>query len=136
MMNLEFSFASEIDAISPSVDKTIAMIKESGCVLEDQMTLEVALFEAFANAVIHGNQQDARKQVHIECKCCPGDEIRIRVRDEGQGFDVSKVPDPTAPENIESEHGRGILMMRTFMDEVRYEAGGTEVHLRKRLNCK
>jgi anti-sigma regulatory factor (Ser/Thr protein kinase) len=55
------------------------------------------------------------------------------IKDEGPGFDPARVADPTAGENIEAEHGRGILLMKTFMDEVRYENGGKEVHLRKKL---
>jgi serine/threonine-protein kinase RsbW len=133
-MSLQFSFPSDVNAISASVERTMEMIRASGCALASETDLEITLFEALANAVIHGNAQDASKQVHIVCECRPGKEILIIVRDEGCGFDLSRVPDPTAPENIEAEHGRGILLMRTFMDEVRYEAGGTELHLRKKLD--
>jgi len=55
----------------------------------------------------------------------------IVIRDEGQGFDSGNVPDPTAPENIKSSHGRGIYLMKTLMDEVRFERGGTVVYMRK-----
>ncbi|MGA8506820.1 MAG: ATP-binding protein, partial [Candidatus Sulfotelmatobacter sp.] len=56
-------------------------------------------------------------------------------KDEGEGFDANNLPDPTAPENIESVHGRGIHVMKALMDEVRFEEGGVAVHIRKR-GCK
>lgn len=128
-----FSMPSEISSIPSSVDKLVQLLKASGCLQDKQTDIEMAAFEALANAVIHGNHEDAQKQVHIDYQCRPGKDIAIVVRDEGNGFSPEKVPDPTTPENIEAEHGRGILMMRAFMDEVRYEAGGTELHLRKKL---
>jgi anti-sigma regulatory factor (Ser/Thr protein kinase) len=70
------------------------------------------------------------KHVHVSCRCEP-DEVSITVRDEGQGFDINKVPDPTTPENIRSVHGRGIYVMKALMDEVRFEEGGAVVHMRK-----
>jgi serine/threonine-protein kinase RsbW len=129
----DFSIPSEIDAIGPAVDKVIQVITRAGCVPANQSDIEIALFEALANAVIHGNGQDARKRVHILCRLEPGQRLLIVVRDEGPGFDPVKVPDPTAPENVESDHGRGILLMKAFMDEVQFAAGGTEVHMCKRL---
>jgi serine/threonine-protein kinase RsbW len=131
----DFSIPSEINAIGPAVDKIIGVISRAGCVPPNQSDIEIAVFEALANAVIHGNGQDRRKRVHILCRCQPGQRLSIVVRDEGAGFDPVKVPDPTAPENVESDHGRGILLMRAFMDEVQFAAGGTEVHLCKRLDA-
>ncbi|MFY9532119.1 MAG: ATP-binding protein [Candidatus Acidiferrales bacterium] len=130
-LEIDFLVRSEIDAIGPSVDKLIQRIKDAHGILEKESDIEIALFEALANAVIHGNREDASKQVHIRCRCQAGREVSIVVKDEGQGFDPSKVPDPR--ENIEAEHGRGILLMKTFMDDVHFEKGGTEVHMRKEL---
>ena len=92
--------------------------------------VEIAVREALANAIIHGNHEDRRKYVHITCRCEPH-EVSIAVKDEGKGFDVKNVPDPTAPENIGSVHGRGIHVMKALMDEVRFEEGGVVVHMRK-----
>jgi serine/threonine-protein kinase RsbW len=128
-----FSMPSEVGSIPSSVDKLVQLLKAAGCLEDKQTDIEMAAFEALANAVIHGNHEDASKRVHIRYYCRPGEDIAIVVKDEGAGFNPDKVPDPTAPENLEAEHGRGILMMRAFMDEVKYEAGGTELHLRKKL---
>lgn len=134
-MQFQFSIPSAIDAIGPAVDRIIEAIKNAGCLPANSADMEVAAFEALANAVIHGNREDAAKQVHITCRCQLGHDVAIIVRDEGRGFDPGHVPDPTTAENVESEHGRGILLMRAFMDDVRYEAGGTEVHLRKKVGA-
>jgi serine/threonine-protein kinase RsbW len=125
---------SRVEEIGPCVDALVDLGKRSGCVSGDnQNDVEVSLFESLANAVLHGNRQDPSKQVHVDYNFHPDKEISFVIKDEGPGFDPSQVADPTAGENIEAEHGRGILLMKTFMDEVRYENGGKEVHLRKKL---
>ena len=124
---------SEISAISPFVDEFIGRMKQYTCFHGDADDIEVALREAIANAVLHGNHEDPNKHVHLSFRCEPSGELFFIVRDEGTGFDPDKVPDPLAPENIDAEHGRGILMMRSYMDQVHYDRGGTEVHMRKKL---
>jgi len=132
----EMAIPSRVEAIGPCVDAIVQLGKSAGCVFGDnQNDVEVSLFESLANAVLHGNRQDAGKRVHIQYLFHAGKEISFVIRDEGEGFDPAQVADPTAGENIEAEYGRGILLMKTFMDEVRYENGGTEVHLRKKLNA-
>jgi serine/threonine-protein kinase RsbW len=84
------------------------------------------------NAVIHGSHDDPRKRVHVSCRCEAEEEVSIVVKDEGSGFDTNAVQDPTAPGVIESSHGRGICLMTALMDEVRFEQGGTVVHMRKK----
>jgi serine/threonine-protein kinase RsbW len=130
--NLEI--ASEVNSIAPAVDKIVAQIRESQCLPGKEPDVEMALFEALANAVIHGNHEEKSKSVRISCRQEPGDRVHIVVRDQGAGFDPAAVPDPTRPENLEAEHGRGILMMKAFMDEVHFEKGGTEVHLVKKCD--
>jgi serine/threonine-protein kinase RsbW len=88
------------------------------------------LREALANAIIHGNHENSGKHVHVRCRCEPI-EISIAVKDEGRGFDIEKIADPTAPENQGSIHGRGIYLMKALMDEVRFEEDGVVVHMRK-----
>ena len=92
----------------------------------------MALREALANAVIHGNHENSRKHVYVRF-CCKRDEVSIAVKDEGREFDANKIADPTAPKNRGSVHGRGIYLMRALMDEVRFEEGGVVVRMRKSL---
>ena len=98
----------------------------------------VALRESVINAIKHGNCSDVRKRVHVEFTVLQGDEVpglAIRVRDEGGGFDPSTLADPRALENLLKSTGRGILLMRSFMDEMtfmRAAEGGMEVRMVKR----
>ena len=121
---------SEVAAISPFVDKLMRLMRKCGCVSEGESGVEIALREALANAIIHGNHENPGKHVRVRCRCEPS-EISIAVKDEGRGFDLNKIADPTAPENTRSVHGRGIYLMKALMDEVRFEEGGVVVHMRK-----
>jgi serine/threonine-protein kinase RsbW len=134
LLALECSLPSEVTAISPFVDKLVHLLSNCGCVSEGLSDVEIALREALANAIIHGNHEDRGKQVHVTCRCEP-DEVSISVKDEGEGFDINSVPDPTAPENIGSVHGRGIHVMKALMDKVLFEEGGVVVHLRKKTTA-
>jgi serine/threonine-protein kinase RsbW len=129
-IRLEFSLRSEFTAISRFVDTLMQLIRKCRWVPGSEEDIEIALREALANAVIHGNHEDPGKQVYLGCRGGTG-QVSIVVRDEGEGFDIDEVPDPTAPENIESSHGRGIYLMKTLMDEVRFERGGAVVYMRK-----
>ena len=128
---IEAWMPSEIKAISPLVDRLMRLIAGSRCVAGQEPAVELALDEALDNAVVHGNRMDRQKLVQVLCRCEPGKGISVVVKDQGQGFDPSAVPDPTAPENIGAEHGRGIWLMKSVMDEVSFERGGTEVRMRK-----
>ena len=97
----------------------------------------MALREALANAIKHGNAQELAKRVHLEMDIV-GDTLVISVRDEGPGFDPAAVDDPLAPENRLKTSGRGIFYMKTFMDEVRFgrhAEGGMEIVLKKNLGA-
>ena len=96
----------------------------------------IAVREAVANAIKHGNQQNPEKTVDVELAVA-GAEAIIRVEDRGEGFDPHSVADPLAPENLLKPNGRGIFYMRRFMDEVEYDFrsdGGTVLTLKKRLD--
>jgi len=129
-IELERSLPSEVEVISPFVDQLMVLIRKCNCVPERETEVEIALREALANAVIHGNHENPHKHVHVTC-CCEPEEVSIAVKDEGRGFDADKVADPTAPENIGAVHGRGIYLIRALMDEVRFEEGGVVVRMRK-----
>src|SRR5258706_11101820 len=123
---------SDIGLISPFVDWLISLIAESRCVRGKEEFVELALREAMSNAILHGNRMDPRKLVHVRC-CCEGPKgVFIVVRDQGAGFDPNTVPNPLVVENLEAENGRGIHLMKLAMDEVSFERGGTEVHIRKK----
>jgi len=97
--------------------------------------IDVAVREAVANAIKHGNEQNPDKQVHVDL-LVEGDELVIRIEDEGPGFDPSSVQDPLDPANLVRPNGRGIFFMRSFMDDIQYSLrpeGGTVVTMRKRL---
>jgi serine/threonine-protein kinase RsbW len=97
--------------------------------------VDVAVREALANAIKHGNEQNPSKQVHVDLAVEEG-HLVIRVEDEGAGFDPQNVGDPLAPPNILRPNGRGIFYMKQFMDEIEYgsgTSGGTLVTLRKRI---
>jgi len=132
VLRVESSFRSVISAISPFVDKLMLFIKRCRSVPGSEIDVEVALREALANAVVHGNHEDPHKHVHVACRCTPEEEVSIVVRDEGAGFDSTVLPNPTAAEQLESTHGRGIYLMTTLMDEVQFERGGTVVRMRKK----
>ncbi|MBI3669668.1 MAG: ATP-binding protein [Acidobacteria bacterium] len=125
---------STLDALDAVHDKVMTVVQSLPCVPEEFEDVAVALREALANAVLHGNQNDPAKRVVVACFCeCEANGgLLLVVRDEGAGFNPSEVPDPTQAECIDSEHGRGIFLMRQFMDDVRYRKGGREVEIRKR----
>jgi serine/threonine-protein kinase RsbW len=96
----------------------------------DQFAIKLALEEALANAIKHGSSGNANKSVVIEFEV---DEKRasISVQDEGGGFDPSDVPDPTLDENLEKPNGRGVMLMRTYMDKVIFSPAGNRVTMIK-----
>jgi serine/threonine-protein kinase RsbW len=91
--------------------------------------IRLALEEALSNAFKHGNQNNPELKVTMQCSV--GDDcIEIEIEDQGEGFDPDAVPDPTVDENIEIPSGRGIVLMRSFMTEVRYEPPGNRLRMR------
>jgi serine/threonine-protein kinase RsbW len=131
LLKIEAWMPSEIKAISPLVNRLMRLIEGSRCVAGNEPAVELALQEALSNAVVHGNGMDAHRLVQVRCQCELGKGVSIVVRDQGQGFDPKAVPDPLAVERLEEEHGRGLHLMKLAMDEVRFERGGTAVHMRK-----
>ena len=101
--------------------------------------VNVAVRESVINAIKHGNAYDVRKRVHVEFTplntSASAEGIQIRVRDEGPGFDPETLPDPLAPENLLKSSGRGIFLIRSFMDDVQLSSvpeGGMEIRMTKR----
>jgi len=96
----------------------------------DIFSIKLALEEALVNAIKHGNQLDKQKKVHIHYKVTSS-RFDVRITDEGGGFDPGDVPDPTAVENLERPSGRGLMLMRHYMNEVCYNDNGTTVVMSK-----
>jgi serine/threonine-protein kinase RsbW len=132
LFQIEQSMRSEVSAISPFVDKLMVFIRKCQCVPGNEFEVEISLREALANSVIHGNHEDPNKHVYVDCRCVPDEEVSIVVRDEGSGFSSAELPNPTAAEQLQSMHGRGIYLMKTLMDEVHFERGGTVVRMRRK----
>ena len=87
----------------------------------------IAIREALANAVTHGNHHDGFKQVYVQYTCEPDNSLSILIRDEGDGFDPNKVP---IPKDMGQDTRRGIYLMTSCMDEVQFRSNGTEVYMR------
>lgn len=103
---------------------------------DTQHWVDLAVREALANAIKHGNAQDPARQVQVDLVLAQS-ELVIQVEDEGVGFDPSRLADPLADENVLLPNGRGIFYMKKFMDDIEYGAGpggGTMVTLRKRVS--
>ena len=101
--------------------------------------VSVAIRESVINAIKHGNRNDATKRVFVEFKtAAPADvpELTIRIRDQGEGFDPESVANPLDPENLLKSSGRGIFLIRSFMDDVQLQRapeGGMEIRMVKRV---
>jgi serine/threonine-protein kinase RsbW len=127
---------SQIAIISPFVEQLMGFIARFRNSDGSELDIEMALREALANAIVHGNRQDSRKSVYVSCRCTTDGEVSITVQDEGPGFDADSIADPTTPENRLLTQGRGIYLMRTLMDEVRFEQRGAVVFMRKASNAR
>ncbi|MBS1797545.1 MAG: ATP-binding protein [Acidobacteria bacterium] len=125
-----FSISSKIEAIDEAVQKATAFATSAGFGDDALFGIDMAVREALANAVKHGNKLDEAKSVEIGL-IDTGSGMEIVIRDHGEGFDVSLVPDPTNPENLLKASGRGILFMHNFVDKVEWAEGGTVVKMTK-----
>ena len=97
--------------------------------------MELTISESVINAIRHGNQFDPTKQARLAISC-DGENVEVIVEDQGEGFNLEELADPTKAENLLKPCGRGILIIRSFMDEVSCtakEGGGTRLHMVKRL---
>jgi serine/threonine-protein kinase RsbW len=132
LLRLNFSGPANLKSITLVTDWVVEAAKEMGCIVGKEFQVEMALREALANAIIHGCKNDPEKTVQFCVACDQARGMLIVVRDPGEGFDPSSIPSPTVGENVYSEHGRGIFLINQLMDEVHFERGGTEIHMRKR----
>jgi serine/threonine-protein kinase RsbW len=136
LIRLEFTSAFEmldfVQVVSDHLSRRVGLD-------EDAMHwVGVAIRESVINAIKHGNRNDATKRVFVEFGTSMGDvpELSIRVRDQGEGFDPELVANPLDPENLLKSSGRGIFLIRNFMDDVqlrRAPEGGMEISMLKRV---
>jgi serine/threonine-protein kinase RsbW len=128
MKSIKISIPSLLENIQV-IESFIDNAKEDFAINDDMYgNIMISVTECISNAIIHGNQSDAQKMVHLELQTTPGLLLCV-IEDEGAGFDFSSLADPTAPENIEKIGGRGIFLMRNLSDEVKFELGGKKTLL-------
>lgn len=136
IVRLEFSSVFEmvdfVQVVSDHVSHSVGLDEDSA------HWVSVAIRESVINAIKHGNRSDSNKHVFVEFETKTVDvpELSIRVRDQGEGFDPEEVADPLAPENLLKSSGRGIFLIRNFMDDVqlqRVPEGGMEIRMLKRV---
>ena len=133
-VELRPSLSSRVADISSFVDQFMRFILKFRSADGSETDIDMALHEALVNAVVHGNGENSCKRVYVTCRCSVDGEVSITVGDEGRGFDSSAVLDPTVRENLLFTHGRGIYLMKTLMDEVSFDEGGSVVRMRKNSN--
>ena len=130
---LERFLDSTLDSVDRAEELALGVAQRAGFQDEDLMKIGLAVRESMVNAVVHGNRYSTNKRVRLSVTRT-AERYTVRIADEGEGFDFENLPDPLAPENLLRTSGRGLFLVRSFMDEVeirRLEPGGTEVELVK-----
>jgi len=128
---IEFEIPSQISLMHSILDYLMKRVEKSGVVNPENSNLFIALDEAFVNAVKHGNKFDSTKLVRITAEVSTK-EARFTIEDEGEGFNVAEIPDPTNTENLFKASGRGVLIIHNVMDEVRYNERGNRLEMVKK----
>jgi serine/threonine-protein kinase RsbW len=126
---------STLESVDQAEETVLRLATEMGFDEDEQHRIGMSVRECMVNAVVHGNRYNTRKKVHLTVSRT-GPKLEILVGDEGGSFDVSKLPDPLAEENLLRQSGRGLLMMQAFMDEFQVrprQPVGTEVKMVKYL---
>ncbi len=132
---IEFEFPSAISLMHSILDYLMKRVEKVGIVDTENSNLFIALDEAFVNAIKHGNKFDANKIVRISAEVSTT-EARFTIEDEGEGFNVAEIPDPTNPENLFKASGRGVLIIHNVMDEVKYNERGNRLTMVKKSEVR
>jgi serine/threonine-protein kinase RsbW len=119
---------SKPSAIAPVRESILSELEVYNFSADDVFAVHLALEEAFLNAVQHGSKMNASRQIRIDYVVDP-DRVEVSVTDEGDGFDPEMVPDPRTDENLYKPQGRGLLLMRSYMDVVEFREQGNSVHM-------
>lgn len=112
-------------------EQIVAGMESYGFSLRQVFGVRLALEEALVNAIKHGNKMDLEKKVRVDWQLS-SEHIRVRIEDQGVGFDVTAVPDPTDDENLDKPGGRGIMLMRSFMSLIEYNDRGNVLTMEMR----
>jgi len=121
---------SSVSELHPLVERVGAAMASVGFPGGDSFAVRLALEEAVVNAIKHGHQHDPSKVVRVAYRVSP-QRVELEIEDEGPGFRPDDVPDPLEPENLERACGRGVFLMRHYMNEVTFNERGNCVTLRK-----
>jgi serine/threonine-protein kinase RsbW len=134
---VSYTLDSTLDSVNHAETTASEIAAKAGFSEDEQSNIAMAVREAAVNAVLHGNQRDPAKKFFVAYETT-GDTLVITITDQGQGLDLSLIPDPLAPENLMKGSGRGIFLIRAFMDEVKFRnvAPGTEITLIKHVSRK
>ncbi|NDC54643.1 MAG: ATP-binding protein [Planctomycetia bacterium] len=127
----EIDLPSERGASRLVMDDLLEQLGLHGWDPSDIFGIHLAVEEAIVNAIVHGNKLDPAKTVHVRCSVSPALAL-IEVTDAGAGFDPASIPDCTLEERLEVPSGRGVMLMRSFMTRIEYNARGNSVLLEKR----
>jgi len=133
---VSYTLDSTLETVNSAEEAASRMATDAGFGDEDVMKISMAVREAAVNAVLHGNAYDPGKKVSLVFERT-GDDLVITIKDQGTGLDMNKIPDPLAPENLMKTSGRGIFIIRSFMDEVQINptGTGTEIKLIKHVHA-
>jgi serine/threonine-protein kinase RsbW len=129
---------STLDSVDSAEEIAVGVAQRAGLGEEDLMKIGLAVRESMVNAVMHGNRYSTEKRVRF-LAASSLERFVVVIADEGAGFSFEALPDPLAPENLMRTSGRGIFLIRSFMDDFQMrhlESGGTEVTLIKNLVSK
>jgi len=127
-----FAISSRVDLFDAAVEHVMRNVRLLPYSSSDLDAIKLALAEALANAILHGNRQDPRKKVQVCGGCERSGELLLAVTDEGAGFDYKLIPDPRIENNVFSAHGRGLLLIRHIMNAVDFRLGGRRLVMRKK----
>lgn len=131
-LRVRVTLAANRQSVDPVVAQVMESVRDLKCMNGKEDSIELALQEALANAVVHGAKEDPSKVVECIVACDEQRGMLIIVRDPGEGFDPKNIPSCTLGENLYSNHGRGIFLINQLMDEVKFRKNGTEIHMVKR----
>jgi len=131
---IKLSIPSRLSQGIEFVETVVSQMKAKGYQENATFAVRLALDEAMANAIRHGNENDIKKQVFIEY-AVSDQEVKMKIEDQGPGFDPYQVPDPTLDENLERPCGRGVMLMKAYMTEVHFNTKGNCVTMVKKKGC-